>query len=1572
MTDLEDPHPVNNKASDASKNRTALRKLFDDTRKRLVETGTRNRLVHVNRANIRGNVVNIINERSDDVYGVLSAKKMRFLAIGKDKNSGDEEGAGNALQWSHAEDEDFDDARYSDNQLEVKLGPDALQKRLLKIARESRTAEEEQGINILYLALGFMTWFEDKSSAMPREAPLILLPVELVRNDRTSTFDVQMRGDDIVTNLPLAQRLKDDFGITLPELEIVEDWRPSHYFNLVAETISERKRWTIDRDGIQMGFFSFAKLLMYLDLDPDRWPDGSLEKHGLVKGLLHRGFEGEEPAIGDQDRLDDILSPAEIFHVVDADSSQTKVIEEVRRGRNLVVQGPPGTGKSQTITNIIATAAREGKTVLFVAEKMAALSVVHDRLVKTGLADICLELHSKASNKKAVLAELGRTLSASGAIPNMPPSPDNLCAARDRLNGITGALHQQIGHTGETPFAMLARQARYLGMGVKPPMLDSSEIGKMSQEEEDELVGHIQQFGDLIAALGAVETHAFVGIRNLELQPVDLERFNQKLETAQQSLAAFQSIYQRLAQLLALDIPCSFSAVSLLANLLSRLKDMPDEPHDLIATIFQAADKSRLLETLVEGEEWRARHEALQPYFVEAAFSSPAMHMRGPLVAGESSFFARFGSAYRGSSKELAGLLQGKLPKKATERLTLLDDLLDVQARHNRWTEDESYCANILGDEWRGARTNFARLAAITRWAIGVNEADIDVSANAAIAAAADSNNLIQSQEQLTETARIAKADSEGALSIVNLDLLVFGEGALDAASSDQLAARINGMRAAIPDYKKWAQYCGLAKIFEVLNLSDLATQMKSQALSRDDAVIELRFARAEHLWNRALEDNSALSELRNFERHKLVSDYRAMEKDQFKANVTAILAQHLSQMPKGAQGEMGVVRGELGKKRAHIALRKLFTKAPNALSRIKPILLMSPISVAQFLEPGLHEFDLLVIDEASQVRPEDALGAIARAKQIVVVGDQKQLPPTSFFDRLLGDTEEDGEENEDNEDLLAGAAKLSELESVLSLCEARGLGSRMLEWHYRSRDPSLIKVSNREFYEDGLILPPSPLQGDPDYGLCFTKVDGAYDRGGKRDNRKEGEAIVAKIREHARQTPKLSLGVVTFSSAQRNLLTELLELARRQDDMLDEFLREGKSEDFFVKNIENVQGDQRDIILVSVGYGPVIAGGALTSMSFGPINADGGERRLNVLFTRAKLRCEIFASFDPSAMDTSRVSREGPKILKRFLEFAQSGVMVDAEITGEDADSPFEEDVADEIKKLGFLADNQVGSAGFKIDLGVRDPGHPGRYILAVECDGATYHSALWARERDRLRQDVLEHLGWRFHRIWSTDWFYNRSAEIKRLSEALQKAKTASEKGIEVSGSNTHSPRLSLPASASKIEIPEIIERQMPPYVKAALSAAKNREPHEVHIDVLATLAEQIVGIEGPIHQEEVARRIAEAFGKERAGARINALALKALRKARQSSSAIKDSDAFWYTKEQHYQPPVRSRAAEQGPTVKAGNISLLEIRAALAIAREDNAGGSDDELVRSAAQLLGFKRVGPELRLRLQEGL
>ncbi|MDQ2823128.1 MAG: DUF3320 domain-containing protein, partial [Pseudomonadota bacterium] len=1024
---------------------------------------------------------------------------------------------------------------------------------------------------------------------------------------------------------------------------------------------------------------------------------------------------------------------------------------------------------------------------------------------------------------------------------------------------------------------------------------------------------------------------------------------------------------------LALTVPASFALVPQLQDLLARLAGCPAGGANMVQALLEAGDLTRLRQLLAAGAAWRREHDLADAIFIAPAFAFDVAPLRTALVAGAASFITRWGSDYRSASQQLAGLLRAPIPKLAAGRVTLVDQLLLVAQLRRRWESDQAHAGAVLGAAWRGDATDFDALLPVVAWTEQLSLAPL-VCAPAALARLArDGVRIAPMQAALAAADGAARPALHAMLEMLAIDGASFVPDGVDAGTLDAMARRCTAIAQSTGTYANWAQAQRLHADLSRDGFETLANRLQSGQCDAAAACAELSYARAEALWQRARDASPVLRNLAQEKRHALVQQFSALERARLKENVTTIRAGHLAQLPTGAQGEMKILRGEIGKKRAHMALRRLFATAGEAVQRIKPVLLMSPISVAQFLTPGKSTFDLLVIDEASQVRPEDALGAIARASQIVVVGDQKQLPPSSFFDRVVSDDDidiDDEDENASGPDLLGNAAAAGSMESILSLCEARGLSSRMLQWHYRSRDPSLIKVSNSEFYENALILPPSPLQKDPAYGLRFTRVDGVYDKGGRRDNRVEGTALVARVAEHAREHPQLSLGIVTFSTAQRNLITELLEMARRSDPLLDDFLREGQAEDLFVKNIENVQGDERDVILISVAYGPVIPGGRLSSMTFGPVNQEGGERRLNVLFTRARVRCEIFASFDPGDIDPARVSRDGARILKRFLEFARDGRLTEiARSTGE-ADSPFEEDVARVVESMGYLADPQVGASGFRIDMGVRHPDKSDTYILAIECDGATYHSALWARERDRLRQDVLEHLGWHFHRIWSTDWFYNRAVEIERLRAALEAARASCASGIRVDGANRQRPpRLPVQAPLPALEpLPVAEPVRMPAYQRAQCSSSGYAEPQDAPPAVLAQLAWDIVACEGPVHAEEIARRLAACFGKEKAGSRIAALATNALAAAQAAHVDLLHDDDFYYTAAQAAAPPVRDRSAETGATLKAKSIAALEIRAALALARAQNAGGSAADAVRAAANLLGFRRMGTDLQERI----
>ena len=547
-------------------------RILEGARRKLLDTGTRNRLIHVNRANQRANCLNVINERSDEIYRFLRSegKRMRFRAMGKDRDKDAGDGGEQLLLAAPEGDAAIGAERYTDSIIETPLGPDALARRLLRLAHDAKTAEEEQGLNLLYLAMGFLRWREIPTSDVVREAPLVLLPVRLVRNERTSTFDIQCTDDDITTNLPLQERLRLDFGVILPEIDETEAWTPSAYFADVSEAVSGQVGWSLDADGMQLGFFSFAKLLMHRDLDAANWPESAFIENPLLKGLLTEGFEADTPLFGPQDKLDELLDPAEIIQVIDADASQTKVIEEVRRGASLVVQGPPGTGKSQTITNIIAAAAHDGKSVLFVAEKMAALSVVHDRLVKSGLRDICLELHSRTANKKALAQELGRTLSASAKALPGAADPSRLRQTRDELNRISSLLHTPLPPSGETPFRAIGEMVSFIGKGATPPAIPLDGLHALGREAREAACAAIEQFAAALAKAGAPESHPFRGARALDLQPMDIARLAKELSSAIAAIDDLVKEGDQLAVTLHLPEPRTLREIAALADGLGR------------------------------------------------------------------------------------------------------------------------------------------------------------------------------------------------------------------------------------------------------------------------------------------------------------------------------------------------------------------------------------------------------------------------------------------------------------------------------------------------------------------------------------------------------------------------------------------------------------------------------------------------------------------------------------------------------------------------------------------------------------------------------------------------------------------------------------------------------------------------------------------------------------------------------------------------------------------------------------------------------------------------------------------
>lgn len=1553
-------------------------------RKRLLETGSRNRLIHVNRKNRRANQLEVINELSDEIYRILrkDGHRMKFKAMGKDLAENSE-----GIELAATDDSSSDsNDRHTDRYLETPLSAEQQARRLLRIYMDARSAQEEQGLNVLYLAMGFLSWKENTNSEVLREAPLILVPVQLVRNNRTSTFDIESRDEEMSVNLSLKERLKNDFGVELPEIDETDEsteWTPSLYFKEVNEAISNHPNWSIDKDGMLLGFFSFAKLLMLRDLDPDAERNKYLTDSALLRSILTNGFEPKEPIFGHECRIDELMAPEDLIQVIDADASQTKIIEEVRKGENLVVEGPPGTGKSQTITNIIAAAVHDGKTVLFVAEKMAALSVVHDRLVREGLEHVCVELHSRKANKKEFLEKLGRTLKASEGLPGSPSSNGQLKHKRDRLNRISEILHTPIAPSDETPHFTLSELISLMGRNAQPPLIDTYGLHTLNREKRERAYNAISRFADAFQSSGATSGHPFHGTRYLELQPFDIPRLENELKRASSATYDLLQEVDTILENLRIIKPRSLDRLSALANGIQALSDPPADVETYATEVFENIDNPRLIESLRIGTEWAEKYKSAETVYSASAWGSDVHKIRATIARGLGSFFSRLSGPYRRASKELSTLLVDPIPSKAHERLKLLDRLVEIQNRRKALAEEESWLEHAMGQQWRGERTPFDRLLANAEWLTQVAQHGIFPDADRIIRAL----KKLQHPDQTSEILREKIEDTLRALKIplnrLDFDIQNAGYGnRLESCDLQSLSKMLSTMANEIQRYHEWVELKQSERDAIDSGAGNIVEFIYSGKLDPSLAIQEFAYACAEERWRHAITTVPVLKECSQWDRKKLVEEYQDLDRNHFKTTRDLILSQHLERMPQGSSGQMGIIRGEMKKKRRHMAIRQLMKNTGSVVQKIKPVMLMSPISVAQFLPPKSLHFDILVMDEASQIRPEEALGCIARADQIVVVGDEKQLPPTSFFDRITD--EYDDEANDEDSDELADYSITTETESILSLCGAKGIRSRMLEWHYRSKDPSLIQVSNAEFYQDRLILPPSPLTLDQNYGLKFRKVPGVYARRGsglgrEGTNRIEAQEIVNAVAQHARDWPTLSLGIVAFSKHQADLITELLEHSRRSDHVLDNFLREDNHENVFVKNIENVQGDERDVIFISVCYGPQEPYGQLKYLQFGPVNKEGGERRLNVLFSRSRMRCEVFASFEPGDIVASRVKSKGPMVLKRFLEFAKTGILADLPTTGENADSPFEEDVASVIKALGYSVDLQVGTGGFKIDLGVKHPVHQGQYMLAVECDGATYHSALWARERDRLRQQILEGLGWRFHRIWSTDWFYDRDKQINHLRQVLESTQSESTRGIIVKGANHDKPtddsqsKKDTPTPVHSIaEIEPTANRTplAPLYQKATIHANNRIEPHEARIYDLVPLIREVVSVEGPIHRDEIARRIAGAYGKNRTGSRINDRIQMAVSHLLRIDAHFIEKDCFIMTDEQASNPPLRNRSNFQSPDnlLKIQYISPLEIIEASKISLQHNGDMPRDQLIRAIANLFGFGRTGKDISDRI----
>ncbi len=1571
--------------------------LLERSRKELLDLSTRNRLLSIPIGSTAARVVQVEDELSDQVFRLLVTGKKSLSFLPGRPSHVTPARPGDALIADPGDDtasglpQPDDDTgvtgeparRHVDSRLQTSLSPEGLQTRLLTLFRDAQTMIEEQGVNILYLALGHLQWLEAGHADQPRHAPLVLIPVEIRRKSASEKFHIRWLEEDVQENLSLRAKLKADFDIDLPGFPDEEDFDLVGYFDGVAKAVAGAPGWGIQRDAVTLGFFSFAKFLMFRDLDPKNWPEGKgLLQNPFLTGLLQDGFPQSPATFSEATHLDELIPVTRLDHVVDADSSQSLAIEAVRQGRSIVIQGPPGTGKSQSIANIIATAVLDGKKVLFVAEKLAALEVVKRRLKKEGLGDVCLELHSNKSHKRAVVEEIGRTWKLGrpkeddleGIVPNLEHH-------RGVLNAHAHFLHERQLPCNLTPYQVIGHLTTLGEKGQESAGIAIPGAETWTPENRLERSRLVRDLGERLAQIGLPSSHPWRGAGCDVVLHLDLEPLAERIRSVQAGLKPVSEAAANLAAALSQAAPETLRAGEAQRRIAAFIAAAPPLDRKAFGDGIWETGLDRLKNLVTADKTFAQASTELAGRVTATAWAQDLSPARTHLAAQGESWFRFLNGDYRRALAELRGLAVGPLPKPSAERLALADRLITGQRALHAIRDNDTLGQAAFGTHWQHELTDWAQLDAILDWAFQLRAAGLGETFRRIFAGVPDPARVGQLGKLLAERLTATREAMAKVFQELRLDCAeAFHAPDPDDVPWGALAERCSLWLSQMESLPPWNRYFACRRQAREKGVGALVDRLETGTIppgQASDCLDRIYFVQ---LLREFMKQNPALAAFDGAAHERWIDEFRGLDRERLTLSKSRILRAHVERMPPLAGiGAAGIVSSEMERKRGHKSVRRLLRDAGSVVQAIKPVFLMSPLSVAQFLEPGAVEFDLLVMDEASQIQPVDALGAIARCRQVVVVGDSRQLPPTRFFTRMTSD---DSEPEDDGDS--TGMAEAKDIESILGLCCARGLPQTLLRWHYRSRHHSLIAVSNHEFYEDRLFIVPSPHPTASGLGLRFHHVpEGVFDSGASGTNRIEARVVCRAVVEHARQSPGLSLGVAAFSVRQQQAILDELEILRRENPGIEAFFAAHQDEPFFVKNLENVQGDERDVIFISVGYARNAQG--YMAMRFGPLSTEGGERRLNVLISRAKLRCEVFSSIEPDDIDLERASGRGVAALKVFLHYARTGLLSIPRQSGREEDSPFEEAVCRSLESLGHEVHAQVGIAGFFIDLAVRDPDRPGHYIIGIECDGAAYHSSRSARDRDRLRQAVLVDHGWTLHRIWSTDWFQRPAEQLLRVRQAIE---NALEKSREASAD--HASPASLPVfPEAGIHADISMERETGrdaagepvtpisglgnlavPYVQAHFPVPTRQDPHEISTAQMADIVTRVVRVEGPIHEEEIVVRVRDLWGLGRAGNRVQDSVLKAVQSVVDDGVFVRD-DGFLSLPGTII--PVRNRQEVASASLrKPEMLPPAEIRAAILVVLEAHHGATAEEIPMAVSRVFGFKSTGPQLRAALETQL
>jgi very-short-patch-repair endonuclease len=1503
------------------------------------------------------------------------------------------------------------------DELSSMLEPRELFARLTDLFRQAKSDISEGGTNTLYLAVGLLKWKKMPTDERVYRAPILLLPVKLERSGVSNRFRLRFHEDEPRLNATLLQFVKREFDLTLPDFR---DGLPQDGKGIDVLQVMEQMRravrdvpgFEVAADDIALSTFSFAKYLMWKDLT-DRI-DG-LRRNRVVKHLIdnpEKAFEGADQPFPDEKDIDRHYASCDIIMPLPADSSQIAASLAAAQGRDFVIVGPPGTGKSQTIANMIATCLAAGKTVLFVAEKTAALDVVYRRLREHGLADHCMELHSSKADRKQFFDQLKRSWDKRGnsSVTQWVKLNERLEVRRDELNAYVAALHRQAPN-GLTPYVAIG--VATLGYKEHAPAL------AWPHQDTHDAVGY-SDLEHLASRLGM--TYAAVKVRPA-LRLVHVEEWSSAWQ--EKLIAAARALGHA-----ALATKTALTALSGRLGLTGFEDSSPeglgyvaDLARDVIATsgsdhtIILHKDFAALTRAVAELEKAISTYRDCEaglsaPYPRDVVARIPVEDIDRDWREASAAMWPKSWLATRRLRRLLGSYANVKTADPATD-LVLLRKL---QAAHHAVAHNTVASAPLAFaglDTDCQALTQHLRTAERLRTSlVQLGEFAGDIQSVAASIAAGLRGQVNRPQlaaaKQYLEQYR--------ALQIAFHEFEALAQHSLAIGDDDNLLSNLAQWMDELEQsrnlFRDWSSWCAVRTRAIAKGLAPLVSDLEDGAVLPNDALRVFRLGYARWWLPLAIDASPELRNFRCFEHEHAIEDFRKID-DLVRAHaidkvVTSLVHGLPSSESVPRQSELGLLRHQMGLQRPSRSIRDMIGAMPESFGKLAPCVLMSPLSIAQYLPTNQALFDVVIFDEASQIATWDAVGAIARGHQTIIVGDPKQLPPTNFFGRSDADDDSVPEFDRD-------------LESILDEAKASGLPIRHLRWHYRSRHESLIAFSNCHYYDNNLITFPSPVTQDEAVSLTFVPT-GVYDRGKSRTNREEARAIAADIRIKLQawlalpEQQRPTIGVITFNVQQQTLIQDLLDDARRDNPALEWFFADERIEPVIVKNLENIQGDERDVIYFSITFCRDAAG--KLPMTFGAINRDGGERRLNVAVTRARRELKVFSGIRADDIDLDRSRTTGVRHLKAFLDYAVRGaIALPAQDSGSqgEMESPFEQAVAAQLERRNWQVVPQVGVSGYRIDLGIRHPDHAGLYLAGVECDGATYHSSATARDRDKVREQVLRGLGWNILRVWSTDWWFNAEEVIERLHLALNEALTSSRATFGEEAVEAETPAFATESGGCAPEEPEdIIAADADGFAAAPGDEIPSGESWKAvatlaHLDVgerqvttsadiateptranfattdlsaikadpdcffefsyrpiLQAMVDAVMDAEAPVREDVLAQRVARAHGWHRTGARIReqiALHLRALSRTEESSGTF-----LW--KPGTVAPRVPFRAAK-GPDHRRSlaEISIAEL-ADFVVSRPEVLDEADPHLL--YARLMQVERLAAPSRQRLEEAI